>query len=73
VLALIGGAHGEPAPVRLAERFVTCQTPNGERYQANDHCMAGDSIVQPCFLSDGSVRWVRSARECEALGGSSRP
>ena len=68
VLAALHGAGA--APVTLASGgFVTCQTPNGERYQASGECMAGDVIVSPCILPDGSARSVRSLRECDALHG----
>ena len=68
VLAALHGAGA--APLRLAGgNFVTCETPNGERYQASEQCMAGDVITAPCILPDGSARSVRSQRECDALHG----
>ena len=66
----MGGAGATPPPLMVAGgNFVTCQTANGERYQASDQCMAGDVIVSPCILPDGSAHSVRSQRECDALHG----
>jgi len=71
VLAALHGAGA--APLRLASgNFVTCETPNGERYQASEQCMAGDVITAPCILPDGSQLLVGFGRDAAVVDADDR-